>query len=204
MLDHMASTWDGSGGPSQPPAAQRAAETSSQTPCPLCAALLPEGPLPQSTWTELSQPQGLCAGALTRRLESARNSQAGSRRLLSVVRFSLLIHSLVELMPAVHSHHGKCLSPFQGLKYFGTNINLITVVLLSWILTISSVAGQRSPCSPPCIFPFCSSVNPKWFAQWALSVQAALLQRWVEEALKGLTQPQVLFFFFFLTHIYVK
>ena len=162
MLDHMASTWDGSGGPSQPPAAQRAAETSSQTPRPLCAALLPEGTLPQSTWTELSQPQGLCAGALMRRLESARNSQAGSRRLLSVVRFSLLIHSLVELMPAVHSHHGKCLSPFQGLKYFGTNINLITVVLLSWILTISSVAGQRSLFTS-LYFSFLRVSEPKMF-----------------------------------------
>lgn len=112
-----------------------------------------------------------------------------------MICFSLLIHSLVELMPVVHSHHGKCLSPFQGLKYFGTNINLITVVLLSWILTVSSVAGQRSLCLFPCIFPFCASLNPECFAQWALSVQAALLEHWVEEALKGLVEPQVLFFF---------
>ena len=102
----IASTWDGSDGPSQPPGAQRTAEATSRTTCPLCADLLPEGTFPQSTCTELSQPQSLCARALTLRYKSMLEAAEWvNRRLLSVIHFSLLfIHSFVELMPVVHSH----------------------------------------------------------------------------------------------------
>ena len=63
-----------------------------------------------------TQPQSLCAGALTLRHKSVLEiAERGNRRPLSVICSSLLfIHSFVELMPVVHSHQVKCLSPFQG------------------------------------------------------------------------------------------
>lgn len=63
-----------------------------------------------------TQPQSLCAGALTLGHKSVLEiAERGNRRPLSVICSSLLfIHSFVESMPVVHSHQVKCLSPVQG------------------------------------------------------------------------------------------